>query len=431
MKWLTVQIESRDRSYRERVQMVGNSLTIGRDQDCDLTVGHSTVSGVHARIILSRRRFRVEDSDSRNGLILNRIPISSAGVHAGDILTLGQGGPEVRLIELDAGPAILPRILLSLLVLLLTAGGVAALRLKTVELWLTQARLWLPEYEEARWFAADVPETSPEPEPDGSEDPVGRDGETIPRPHGSGIRRLPNAPTHLGNGRRPGQLPSAQPIFKPPPPLADGTGLLPGSPGNNAREALARIELDPPDLRGSKPILSSRYLFAGVRRRASTAEVNQALKKSKAHVRASFPESNVILVEIPGDGRAVGALREAGSFGLLFAAMEGAPGGADAKTQAAAISALVASLDPSAGRDLDIQTPRTAVSGEKILVVYELIATAASRDIDEETEETRVLILDRREGRLFPTRDLEIDDLSEDLKVAVEPIRKPPQGRGE
>ena len=165
MTWLTVQIESRDRSYRERIRMVGKSLTIGRDQDCDLTVGHSTVSGVHARIVLARRRFRVEDAGSRNGLILNRIPISSAGVHAGDVLTLGPGGPEVRLIELDAGPAILPRVLLSLLVLLLIAGGMAALRLDTVQDQLTRARRWLPRFEGARWVAADNPEMSPVLEP--------------------------------------------------------------------------------------------------------------------------------------------------------------------------------------------------------------------------------------------------------------------------
>ncbi len=452
--WLDFEVESRDGSYRERIRFVGKTLTIGREVECDIVVGHSRVSAVHARIIRSGRQFRVEDAGSRNGLALNRMPIGTAAVHGGDILTLGRRGPRLHLLELNAGPAILPRVILSLLILLLTAGGVFALRQDRVEVWLSQARLWLPEYEGAKWFAAKIPVDRPEPEPEQPPEesidrrlpengPTSREAE--PGAGDPRTRELPNPPTNFGDD----PFPARRLPFDLHTPLADGKMTLPGPTGGSAREALARTMLDPPNLAGSRPKLSTRYVFAEIRRGVDIGTVNEKLKLAKAQIRATFPDLNFLLVEVPESGPALSILRQSGAFGFLTAATEGAPGGVNAKTQATALAGLVRSLDPNdllppwadeaapgdrrdavisrlppaAGNlSLDIESARIASLGERIVVVYELVSGYGLPGLGTTRRETRAFVLVNGGARRGETRDLPLQTWPNDLRKAVEPI---------
>jgi hypothetical protein len=203
------------------------------------------------------------------------------------------------------------------------------------------------------------------------------------------------------------------------------------------------MELTPPSLDGIRPKLSERYFLAGVREGVEAGKVNEWLERAKAKIRAAFPGSNILLVEVPKESPALGVLRDSGVFGLLVAATEGAPGGVDAETQAAALHALIGSLDPApawadrdgAGRtaiprfppgtpvlSLDIRDPRMAAAGEQVLLVYELVAGRGREGAYEKIAESRTLILTRRQGGLRVARDLPVAGLPADLREAARPV---------
>jgi FHA domain len=68
----------------------GVALTVGRSTSHDIVLRHPSVSTVHARIDLSPR-LRIRDAGSRNGTLLNGVPVDAHGadLHAGDHLKLG------------------------------------------------------------------------------------------------------------------------------------------------------------------------------------------------------------------------------------------------------------------------------------------------------------------------------------------------------
>lgn len=63
---------------------------IGRDAGAEVSLGHESVSGRHARLMLSSGRWTVVDLVSLNGSFLNGRRISSESLQAGDRLRMGE-----------------------------------------------------------------------------------------------------------------------------------------------------------------------------------------------------------------------------------------------------------------------------------------------------------------------------------------------------
>jgi FHA domain len=68
----------------------GGALTLGRSPSNDIPLRHPSVSTAHAQLHLSPR-LRIRDAGSRNGTLLNGVPVDAHGadLHAGDHLKLG------------------------------------------------------------------------------------------------------------------------------------------------------------------------------------------------------------------------------------------------------------------------------------------------------------------------------------------------------
>ncbi len=63
-------------------------LTIGRGEGCDIIVDDARISRTHARLRVVEGEVVIEDLGSRNGTIVNGERVASAGLHAGDTLSL-------------------------------------------------------------------------------------------------------------------------------------------------------------------------------------------------------------------------------------------------------------------------------------------------------------------------------------------------------
>ena len=72
------------------VELTGNSFTIGRKADNDLTIDDHTVSSHHARIIRVQSVYFVEDLRSTNGTTLNGRLIERTQLHDTDVIAIGQ-----------------------------------------------------------------------------------------------------------------------------------------------------------------------------------------------------------------------------------------------------------------------------------------------------------------------------------------------------
>ncbi len=69
---------------------VGSTCLLGRHPECDIQIVDAQVSKRHARILRTPSGFRVEDLGSRNGVVVNGVPVSSeAPLAANDVLCLG------------------------------------------------------------------------------------------------------------------------------------------------------------------------------------------------------------------------------------------------------------------------------------------------------------------------------------------------------
>ncbi len=68
-----------------------DSCFIGRSQSVEVSLADETVSVVHARLWKENGRWWLEDLDSRNGTLLNQIPVSKKAVLcAGDRIRAGR-----------------------------------------------------------------------------------------------------------------------------------------------------------------------------------------------------------------------------------------------------------------------------------------------------------------------------------------------------
>jgi hypothetical protein len=75
-----------------------SAVTVGRSSDCDVVVGESTVSRVHAELRHSRAGgWTVRDLGSLNGTWLNGSRVREARVCRGDVLRLGGLRMDLRL----------------------------------------------------------------------------------------------------------------------------------------------------------------------------------------------------------------------------------------------------------------------------------------------------------------------------------------------
>lgn len=75
-----------------RTWALGNEITIGRGDSCGVHIDDTYVSGIHARVFNTTNGFMVEDLDSRNGTLLNGLPLTASHATAltsGDRLQIG------------------------------------------------------------------------------------------------------------------------------------------------------------------------------------------------------------------------------------------------------------------------------------------------------------------------------------------------------
>ena len=76
---------------------LGDELTIGREERCDLTLEDAYVSQMHARIFSRGETFVVEDLGSTNGTYLNQRRITSpVELQRGDQIKIGKTVLEMR-----------------------------------------------------------------------------------------------------------------------------------------------------------------------------------------------------------------------------------------------------------------------------------------------------------------------------------------------
>jgi len=68
---------------------IGDSLEIGRGEDCPLRLSHPEVSKRHARVKAGREGFLVEDAGSRTGTRVNGAPVASCPLRSGDEIEIG------------------------------------------------------------------------------------------------------------------------------------------------------------------------------------------------------------------------------------------------------------------------------------------------------------------------------------------------------
>lgn len=64
------------------------SVSIGRDESCDITLPHVSVSKFHAQIICDNGSFYIVDNNSTNGVIVNGVPVSRRLLHEKDVITI-------------------------------------------------------------------------------------------------------------------------------------------------------------------------------------------------------------------------------------------------------------------------------------------------------------------------------------------------------
>jgi pSer/pThr/pTyr-binding forkhead associated (FHA) protein len=95
--WLVV-MSGADAGTDHRI--TSRSLTIGRDESCDVTVAHDTISRLHARIEYRDKQFVFTDAGSSNGSACNGERVTRAVLEDGDVLQVG----EVRLLFKIARP---------------------------------------------------------------------------------------------------------------------------------------------------------------------------------------------------------------------------------------------------------------------------------------------------------------------------------------
>src|SRR4051812_36751441 len=74
------------------------ALTIGRSDQCDISVKDSSMSGRHAEISKLDGEIKVRDLGSANGVYLNGERVEEAELYDGDVLRLGQTSVRIDVV---------------------------------------------------------------------------------------------------------------------------------------------------------------------------------------------------------------------------------------------------------------------------------------------------------------------------------------------
>jgi len=74
----------------QHIELIHETLTIGRKADNTLAIEDPAVSGHHARIVKVQAVFFLEDLKSTNGTAINGQPITRHQLHDADVITIGQ-----------------------------------------------------------------------------------------------------------------------------------------------------------------------------------------------------------------------------------------------------------------------------------------------------------------------------------------------------
>src|SRR5438270_5170945 len=106
------------------------ALTVGRSDQCDISVKDSSMSGRHAEIRKSDGEIKVRDLGSANGIYLNGERVEEAELFDGDVLRLGQTSVRVDVVGGRKRPSggVSAKLVAAivLVVVALGAGGIAA-----------------------------------------------------------------------------------------------------------------------------------------------------------------------------------------------------------------------------------------------------------------------------------------------------------------
>ncbi|HKT33650.1 MAG TPA: FHA domain-containing protein [Nitrospira sp.] len=83
------------------IELTGDSFTIGRKAENDLTIDDHTVSNRHAKILRVQSVYFIEDLKSTNGTVVNGKSVDRTQLHDADVITIGQH----RIIFQDSAPS--------------------------------------------------------------------------------------------------------------------------------------------------------------------------------------------------------------------------------------------------------------------------------------------------------------------------------------
>ena len=88
------------------VEVVKDTITLGRSRQCEVMLPDESVSRVHAEIRREGERYRVRDRESTAGTFVGGARVTDAFLTPGDALRLGQ--VELRFVPRDRQPELLP-----------------------------------------------------------------------------------------------------------------------------------------------------------------------------------------------------------------------------------------------------------------------------------------------------------------------------------
>jgi ABC transport system ATP-binding/permease protein len=82
--------QEKDAELPTQVVALKDTLTVGRDADCDIVLDYPNVSRRHCRLTRAAKGYRLEDLHSRNGTYLNRVRIAQTeNLNSGDEVRVG------------------------------------------------------------------------------------------------------------------------------------------------------------------------------------------------------------------------------------------------------------------------------------------------------------------------------------------------------
>lgn len=80
-----------DLTQNRPYDLAGNTLVMGRDTNCDITVNDISASRNHAELSLTPQgQWVIADLQSTNGTLVNGTPVASQPLYVGDVITIGE-----------------------------------------------------------------------------------------------------------------------------------------------------------------------------------------------------------------------------------------------------------------------------------------------------------------------------------------------------